>query len=265
VGDEAGDVLKAREVGSVVLLNGRYIHTTDGLFLDSTALAKRIAERIPDTKSRDIVVLDWEGQRMNQIVEGARDQTPTYREAKEQLLSAYRLVKGIRPNVTVGFYGFPARDYWNRNDDWRARNQALAPFLSEVDAIFPSLYDFYHTTPKNREMEIGYVQDNVSEALLLGAQLGKPVMPFVWHRYHDSNKELGRALIPPDEFAEHLRTIVKTKVKNRRVDGVVWWSSERYFYNISKGREGSTADFDQLNSPITKIYLKTLLQAMADE
>ncbi|MBC6994163.1 hypothetical protein QWY85_18615 [Neolewinella lacunae] len=265
VGQAAQDTFSSLGVGEILLVNGKHVHTQDGLFLDSVGLAVHIVEQLPNKKSRAMVVLDWEGERMQQIFEGAMGQTTDYWQAKEQMMRAYHLVKKLRPKTTVGFYGFPARDYWNRNDDWRARNLALAPFLREVDAIFPSLYDFYPTTDKNREMELGYVKDNVTEALRLGSQLKKPVFPFVWHRYHDSNKEVGRTLIPPGEFGELLRTTVTTKWAGHKIDGLIWWSSERYFYNLEKKREGSTEDFERLNSPVTQAYLRTLLNALANE
>ncbi len=265
VGQVAQDTISSLGVGEIVLVNGKHIHTQDGLYLDSLRLSAHILEQLPNKKSRAIVVLDWEGERMQQIFEGAIAQTTDYWQAKEQMLGAYRLVKELRPKTTVGFYGFPARDYWNRNDDWRARNQALASFLSGVDAIFPSLYDFYPTTDKNREMELGYVQDNVTEALRLGSQLRKPVLPFVWHRYHDSNKEVGRTLIPPGEFGELVQAAATTELARRKIDGLIWWSSERYFYNLEKKREGTAEEFERMNSPVTQAYLRTLLNALANE
>lgn len=263
-GRAVADSLRKAQIGRIVLVNGNYIHSKDGLYLEANKLTERIIALIPDPKGKDIVVLDWEGKRMKQLLNGAVTKGADYRKAKEQLLSAYRLVKRIRPQTTVGFYGFPERNYWKRDASWRERNIGIKDLLKEVDAIFPSIYDFYQINDRNRDTELAYARENTEEAISLGAALGKPVYPFVWHRYHDSNKKVGKQLIPTAEFEEHLRTIATTKVGGKKIDGLIWWSSERYFFNISDAVDKSADSFDRINSPETLNYFNTLKKALYD-
>lgn len=264
VGNNAGRQLREAGVGRIYLVNGHFVHDKSKLKFAPDKLSAWVDKYLPDPQSAVTVVLDWEGPRMDQIFAGPQVQGE-YEEAKRELLSAYALVKKMRPNTKVGFYGFPERNYWNRDEAWRSRNTAMADFLGQVDAIFPSIYDFYRTNDRNRGEELGYVRENTEEALRLGTALNKPVFPFIWHRYHDSNKKFRRQLIPEAEFREHVGTIARSTYEGSKVDGIVWWSSEQYFYNIAKkNASGPKGPIDEVVGQPTLLYFESLQRALRE-
>jgi hypothetical protein len=92
------------------------------------------------------------------------------------------------------------------------------------------LYTFYQDDSKGSNED--YARDNLLESLSLAKELNKSVMPFVWHRYHDSNKTIGLQLIPSDEFKRYLNAVLSTSYKGTKVAGLVWWGSDQYYYNV---------------------------------
>lgn len=130
------------------------------------------------------------------------------------------------PSIKVGIYSMvPVRSYWTPADyarkpdlyadqfaAWQAANDALQPLADAVDVLFPSLYTFY-------EDQGGwgrYAQGNIAEARRLSG--GKPVYPFLWPQYHNSNAEIAGQMIPGDYWRIQLDTVLD------QADGAVIWS-----------------------------------------
>ncbi|MEM8875584.1 MAG: hypothetical protein AAGD32_15165 [Planctomycetota bacterium] len=132
------------------------------------------------------------------------------------------------PEVQIGFYGtFPIRDYWTpiyyrralesvaegRDDfwaaniqrytdrymDWQASNDYLAPLARQVDVIYPSLYTF-SDDPQEWQW---YAEESIKQA----ERFGKPVIPFLWNRYHQSNQDLKWQTIDGDFWRLQLDTV----------------------------------------------------------
>jgi hypothetical protein len=264
-GEKARNLMSEIGIGQMLLLGENLIFDSQLKELRKSDIKSTLDEKVPSHNYNGIIVLDWEGEKMSDILEGAADGTGKFISASEMFIQAYDYVKLLRPRATVGFYGFPARNYWNRNEEWEKQNQKIGLFLSQFDAIFPSVYDFYETTDANREQELSYVRENVAAALEVGARYKLPVYPFVWHRYHDSNKEVGLNLIPLDEFREHVREVSSTVFNGEKVKGIIWWSAERYFYNIRKTNQvKSASDFTRQTDDILPGYLNTLLEAIKE-
>lgn len=127
-------------------------------------------------------------------------------------------IKQNNPTVKLGFYGLvPVRDYWrairpdkiDEYSEWLAENKALLPISDFVDVVFPSLYTFYSD---KRGWE-KYAIENLKEA----KKYGKPVIAFLWPRYHDSNPFLHYFDVPADFWRLQLLTCYK------HADGVAIW------------------------------------------
>jgi hypothetical protein len=134
------------------------------------------------------------------------------------LITFARVVRKAAPGLKVGFYGLPPiRDYWRVQKGfgspayqaWRAENRALMPAGEAMDAIFPSLYTFY----TDQAGWIRYATANIAEA----KRYGKPVYPFLWPRYHDSNKRLAWQPLELDYWDKELATVFA------QADGAVIW------------------------------------------
>jgi len=209
----------------VIVVAEQYIEGRKEGEVDTVKL-KLFIEKILPAKEEAIIVLDWEGPIMDVLEKGNLKQSQHYTKAANAYNLAYRIVKETRPSSIVGFYRFPIRNYHHRDEAWRSKNRSLEPLLGGFDALFPSVYDFYDTESKAESRDLDYVMDNVKEALQIGERLGKPVYPFVWHRYHPSNKRKSQMLIPIEEFENHVAAVALTELSGKRVEGIVWWGSD---------------------------------------
>lgn len=140
----------------------------------------------------------------------------------EQSISKFsRVIDIVReeaPGLTLGIYSIlPAPDYWaiisgdsSRLRAWDACNRRLSVLARKVDVILPSLYTFY-------DDEAGW--EKYAKATIDAArQYGKPVYPFLWPRYHDSNSKLGGKPIPGRVWRRQLEFC------RREADGVWLWN-----------------------------------------
>ena len=130
------------------------------------------------------------------------------------VISAFR--KGL-PNAKIGLYmGVPERNWLavcgdpgkraSRTTTWHNNNLRLRPLGDAVDIIFPSLYTFYSDSA-SISCWPSYAQANIREARIYG----KPVVPFLWMRYHSTN-----AWIPRTFFAQAARN--RLHLRGRRGD-----------------------------------------------
>jgi hypothetical protein len=222
------NTFKADGLNRVVLINQRNIDNLIPWTLDNEVLKNFVNTRIKNPKDNALIVLDWEGEVMDAVIGGRTKNPVLYDRVAKLMIAAYQTVKTMRPRATIGYYGYPIRNYHSRNEKWRAKNEGLDELFSNFDALFPSLYDFYHDdeSATRKARDIGYVNDNTTEAIRMGDCINKPVYPFIWHRYHPSNKKRGWQPIPVDEFREHLKSMLSATVNDHRVDGLVWWGSD---------------------------------------
>lgn len=123
----------------------------------------------------------------------------------------------------IGFYGLlPLRDYWRAVTDissteyrqWQAENDVYRPLAEAVDVLLPSIYTFYDDIAGWER----YATANIREAKRLAPT--KPVYPFIWPQFHNSNEKLGYQFISGDMWARELQTIAL------HADGVVLWGSD---------------------------------------
>lgn len=150
-------------------------------------------------------------------VRGTQSQTV---DSLVKYLTVFAWAKMQRPDVIMGYYGVPPiRDYWRAIKPegdltrmaWVAENDRLALLARVVDVLFPSLYTFYD----NQAGWVEYAVANIKEAKRLAN--GKPVYPFIWPQYHNSNAALKGQFIPPEYWRLQLETI------REHADGVVIW------------------------------------------
>lgn len=143
-------------------------------------------------------------------------------ELVQQSINKYKVVaatiKEQSPSVKLGFYGaLPIRDYWRAvqtvgnktRAEWIKENDALMPMAEFVDVIFPSVYTFYDDPTGWRK----YAVANLEEA----AKYKKPIIPFLWPRYHNSNVYLRHTDISANFWGTQLDTCLS------HADGVVIW------------------------------------------
>lgn len=137
-------------------------------------------------------------------------------------------MKKARPDLKFGYYGvLPNRDYWSpvSNDpqklaEWNHINGRLKRLAQHVDVICPSLYTFYNDPVGWRKYAL--------ETLKRARAYGKPVYPFLWPQYHNSNRLLGGEFVS-DKFWKEQLALVYTQS-----DGIIIWGG----YNLDKSNYG---------------------------
>lgn len=217
-------------------------------------------------KDSVVIILDWEGEEFKCLYSCAPN-SKEFQAAANEFIRGYNIVKKIIPHSLVGYYGFPLRKYWERDEKWRKSNEGLFSLLSKMDVLLPSIYDFYEDTlpfNNNGSEDLKYVKDNTKEAIRVGKVLNKPVIPLIWHRRHESNKKLSRHLIPLDEFYKHVAGIIDTEFEGKKIDGLMWWSAETYFYRINDAeyKKRRISNFEDYQNKIGNDYLLTIKKAM---
>ncbi|POY39255.1 hypothetical protein C3K47_01810 [Solitalea longa] len=193
--------------------------------VDSTQLVRSINSKIPNNITNGIAVIDWEETEWLKIT-NPNTPSDSLNAAIDKYLRALRIAKECRPNLSWGIYGLPLRRYWYR-DDLEKDNNRILRLLKAQDVYYLDIYDFYENNWKG---DSAYVADNVRYALKLGYQYKKPVIPFVWHRYHTSNKKVGLEKIPEKYFLDYIRVAATTSYKQSTIKGLIWWSAEKYFF-----------------------------------
>jgi hypothetical protein len=132
-------------------------------------------------------------------------------------LQAAALMRQTAPTLKFGFYGvLPTAPYWpillNKADElaaWHSVTERSGVVAERVDYLFPSLYTFYDD-PKGWETD--------ARAVLKEARrYAKPVYPFLWPRYHNSNEKLKNTMVAA-EFWRH-----QLEVCRDYADGAVLW------------------------------------------
>ena len=254
--------LKGNEINEVKLIIEKSIYRGNPLKVNEVNLTKTINNIYPNKSQKGICALDWEGKAL-EILEKSDPDSAEFKTMLAEYIKALKIAKRLRPNIKWGYYGIPVQNYWNRDDTWKNRSlKVLLPLFKESDIIFPSVYDFYEDGVRSREQDAEYVNDNVVLALEIGTRLNKPVMPFVWHRYHNSNKKKGFSLIPPDEFKSHVDAALKANFQNKHVKAIVWWGADRWFHDngnkVLKREASKNNGFENYQSEVLVDYTQLI-------
>lgn len=138
----------------------------------------------------------------------------------DRLIEVVHRVRNAGYAGPIGYYSLaPLRDYWRaaRPPDhaeyqaWVAENDKVQPLADEVDALFPSLYTFYDDIDGWERTAL----QNLREARRVAK--GKPIYPFLWPQYHESNKKLGGQYLRASDWRRQLEFI------RLHADGAVLW------------------------------------------
>lgn len=133
-------------------------------------------------------------------------------------------IKEFRPNVRVGIYGFPFTFFYDSQRKFNA-DYKLNQILELCDYISPSLYSQYPIKEIGQEKNDNFFRENLAYSLEVGAKLNKPVIPYVWHIVHPSNKKHGGEVLSVEEMVSNIEFIANFSSNGRKVEGVIWWES----------------------------------------
>lgn len=130
------------------------------------------------------------------------------------------IVRETAPTLQFGFYGImPENVYWplvagkpEQFQKWRECARRAEGLAAKVDFIMPSLYTFYDS-PHDRADWARWARMTLTEA----RRYGKPVYPFLWPQFHESDPKVAGKPVPGDYWQMELETA------HALADGIVLW------------------------------------------
>lgn len=147
----------------------------------------------------------------------SKAETSFNKAAVQFMLATNAAVRQVIPKAKVGYYGHPTRCYWSC--DWASIfevNMQFAEVWKDVDALFPSIYQFYPNATFDRNQQ--YVNATLQNAQKVAAAVGgKPVFPYAWPRYHTGNVQY---LKPKETWLSFVQP------QYMGCEGTVIWSDE---------------------------------------
>lgn len=162
------------------------------------------------------------------------------KDGVSKLVKVIEFCRSMSQGARLGYYGIvPGRDYWrvikgigsSKYREWQKENDALLPLVDAVDFLAPSIYTFYPDKAAWRR----YAEAQLAESYRLAA--GKPVFPFLWPKYHDSNRLLRNTYVHPEFWRDQLDYCAAN------ADGLVIWGGYREEWNPSTSWWRQTAEF----------------------
>ena len=137
----------------------------------------------------------------------------------DKYVAVARVVKEALPTVRIGYYSIvPNREYYALQEDfgpkleaWEEKNAHLRKLADAVDDIYPSLYTFFP--------DVEGWKRYATKMIAAARTYGKPVYPYLWMQYHDSNRREGRQIIDGAFWRTQLELV------RAQADGVVIWGT----------------------------------------
>jgi hypothetical protein len=222
-----------------------------------------IQKRYPNVSDTGIAALDWEGKMIGLLV-NARPGSSDFNDALNSYINILKMAKALRPNVKWGYYAVPFSRFYNRNK-LGSDLKRIEPLLRECDMFFPSFYENYKDGSIEKDDNERFAYENLNAILPVAQLMDKPVLPFVWYRYHISNRDIGLQLIPNDEFDKYLNAILSVNYKGKKVSGVVCWSVDSYYFKkksrplLNEMNASRSQDFDTYHDALVKKYTTRML------
>lgn len=151
--------------------------------------------------------------------------------SRDKIVQIFEWARPILSKQQYGLYAYlPLRDYWSPVGAdpvdiaaWRTANDLLAPLVTKVRALYPSLYTFYDDPAG----WVTYAEANIAEAKRIAG--GRPIYPFLWPQYHESAPGgLAGTFIAGDYWRLQLETVHASGA-----DGIVIWSDASQAWNAS--------------------------------
>jgi hypothetical protein len=135
----------------------------------------------------------------------------------DKYIKVIKTMKEARPDLKFGYFGIlPVRDAVRFGapstidyNKWRHANIRAKRLSAYVDIICPDLYTFFN----NENAWNTYAILAINESKMYN----KPVLPFIWPEFHDSNSELKNTFIDSSLWEKEVSFLFKN------ADGIIIW------------------------------------------
>ncbi len=252
-GERMENYIKANNLVKVGFVNDAQFFGKEAYTFDPKLLLQEIERAVPNPNEKGIVFIDLEGEYLNAIM-NMGTQIESFQKSMKLYIDVIKFAKKARPNIKWGYYAIPYTTYWNRTPDFYGKLKKIEPLIKECDVFFPSLYTFYEDKDLGLENE-KFVIENTKEMIKVGQYYKKPVLVFVWHRYHPSNEKLAEESLPDKVFLTQIERIISTSFQGKKVDGIVWWGADDYSFRqntkgVVKEFKGNDKEYKQYNDKV---------------
>jgi len=222
-------------ITAIPVIYSKEVDPDNQLKVNEQSFTNVVQQKIPDASYAGYAAIDWEGKILLNLIFSPVN-TSQYQDALGEYTKLIRLAKQLRPNAKWGFFPIP---YPPPADKANLKNvNPVTSLLKECDVFYPQLYVSYNErtdSGSRSDSEKGqWVTDNVQSILATAKSLNKPVMPFIWHRFYGGGSEYkgnNLKLIPLNDFNTYVQKILSINYQGKKVDGLVWWGNDSYFYN----------------------------------
>jgi hypothetical protein len=192
------------------LIDRDFWRSPDRAAFDHKAIQRQALEAAKQTECLVIDVENWK-------VDAVRDGPSLADASMKRFIAALAAIRAVAPQLKLSIYAIPPlTNYWApvsgermEIENWQRANRFLAPLANALDFICPSLYTFYDNVAGWQT----FARANLAEA----RRYGKPVVPFIWPRYHESVPQH-----PNYVDGAYWRTQLET-IRREGADGVILW------------------------------------------
>lgn len=245
-------------------------YINDGQFLgkepytfDPILLTQEIERAVPNANEDAIVYIDLESPYLDHLINDSIT-SDSFKKSLRFFIDVIQFAKKMRPNSKWGYYYLPFATYWDRSSVFYDKHLKIKELIECCDVLFPSLYTFYEEKTKDWKNENEkYIKYNIENFIKIRQYYNKPVLVFVWHRYHNSNPNVGMKLIPKKIFQKQIKLIINSIFEHQKIDGIVWWGADNYSFRqkdvtILREFKGSESEYKEHNDKVLYQYMKII-------
>lgn len=242
--------IKSQGVGDVKVVYGDFIHSTNSNILNEKTLRQEIIRLFPDVKTKGYGMLDWEGPVFNKIT-GLENSDLNFNDSLNEFLKTIRLAKKLRPNVKWGFFDIPLRrEFFDSENKWKTQIHNVEKILLNSDVLYTA---FYKQSPT-----YNFSSSNLATFLELSNKYKLELLPVVWNRYDTPNKKYRHQLIAETQFRKMVTDIFNYQYKGRRVNHIVWWGRDSWFYKAYKTTVNEAKTFEEYDKKYNERVLRVI-------
>jgi len=204
----------------------------NGKGIDSFNIVRYMKLFYPDSASSGTCVIDWEDSIFYNL--RLNESSVPFNMAVGSFLKVLKIMKQVRPNVSVGIFDLPFEVFYSTADVYNMNNK-FDKLFKYCDFIAPEIFIDFPDKEIGHKRNIIFIKHNLDIALQYGYRLKKPVIPFIWEIIHPSNKKYGGMLIPEYEYENYADFMIHYKYNGTYIKGFFLWTSsvpEYAYYKI---------------------------------
>lgn len=242
--------VKKQGFDEIKVVYGDFIYPQNSHTVDEKILKAEIKRLFPNENDSGYGMLDWEGPVFNTIT-GLEKTNLVLKDCINEFVKAIEIAKKMRPNVCWGYFDLPLRKEFFSNDKvWKLQMKNIHKILNKSDVIYTA---FYKQSP-----DYTFSNSNLDEILNLSIEYKLQVFPVVWNRYDTANNKYRHQLLKEKDFQKMITSILNYKKNGKKVNGIIWWGRDSWFYKAYKSTIKEAKTFDEYDKNYNERVIRIL-------